>query len=235
MGSMYAFDLGALIARFGRGIVSTYAPHQLIYTQDDSAGCVFYLHSGQINLTVVSEDGREAIIGTREAGGLFGEDCLSGYSKRISTAVAFTAATVARLDKSIVLDAIHSDIVFADYMVSHLSEESLRMKQTLIDHLFNSSEKRLARTLALLSNVGKPGQHDVILPKIDQQTLAKMVGTTRGRVNHFMNKFRRMGLIDYNGNITVHSSLLDLLLHDSFHNEEKNSVHDEPTDKPLDP
>ncbi len=187
----------------------------LLYRQGEPADAVFYIQQGEVTLSVVSEQGKEAIVAIRNAGDLCGEGCLSGQTLRISTATIMSKSIIARLEKASVVRAMHDDQAFCDFLIAYLLTQNVRLNEHLIDHLFNSSEKRLARALLLLANYGKETRTDQIVPKIDQMTLAKLIGTTRSRVNYFMNKFRKLGYIDYNGRINVHSSLLNVVLHDS--------------------
>ena len=162
----------------------------------------------------MSEHGKEAVVAMLEAGDFCGEECLTQHPLRISTATAITDCVITRLEKATVVRALHNDADFSEFVFTYLLTQNVKLKEQLIDHLFNSSEKRLARILLLMANYGKEGKEDVIIPKIDQETLAKMIGTTRPRVSHFMNKFRKLGFIEYNGNIKVHSALLSVVLHD---------------------
>jgi CRP-like cAMP-binding protein len=185
-----------------------------VFAQGDVADCIFYIQEGQIQLTVVSMEGKEAIIAILDAGAFCGEGCLVGEPLRMSTATTVTKCTVLRLEKATVMRAIHEDASFSEFLVTYVLKQTSRLTDTLVDQLFNSSEKRLARVLLLLANYGKEGRSDTVINKIDQETLAHMIGSTRSRVNFFMNKFRKLGLIEYNGRINVHSSLLRVVLHD---------------------
>jgi CRP-like cAMP-binding protein len=208
------FDIHAFAAAYGGVTDARIKPKQTIYAQGDPADCIFYIQEGRVQLTVVSEQGREAVIAILEAGSFCGETCLVGQPLHMATATAMTGGMTARLDKTAVMRAIHDDLAFAEFFVMYVLDETVRLRDNLIDHLFNSSEKRLARVLLLLADYGKEGRMEQVINKVDQQTLAQMVGTTRSRVNFFMNKFRKLGFIEYNGHISVHSSLLSVLLHD---------------------
>jgi CRP-like cAMP-binding protein len=201
----------------GGRTVSKYTTKQTIYQQGDPAVSIFYILTGEVKLTVASEQGKEAVVAILGSDGFFGERCVDGETVRLSTATALTECTITEITKAELSRQVHNEPVFAEYFISHLLIRSSQIQADLIDQLFNSSEKRLARALLLLANFGKEkneGEPDPVLAKISQETLAEMVGTTRARVNLFMNKFRRLGLIDYNGQIKVHRSLLSLFLHE---------------------
>src|SRR5664279_5419914 len=195
--------------------VTIYKKNQTIYQQEKSADSVFYIQNGKAKITVTSEQGREAVVALLGPGDFFGEGCLNGQALRLATAVTLTECTITQIPKADMLKAIHDEATFAEVFISHLLARNSRAEADLVDQLFNSSEKRLARALLILANFGKEGDPEPVLAKISQETLAGMVGTTRARVNHFMNKFRRLGLIDYNEKITVHRSLLNLVLHEA--------------------
>jgi CRP-like cAMP-binding protein len=215
---MMHLDARAFIAQYGSGTISRYRSHSIVYAQGDIADSVFYIQRGEVKLSVISEQGKEAIVAILEAGDLCGEGCLNGQPLRLSTVTTISECIIARLEKATVIRALQENQSFSDYFIHYLLTQNLRLKEHLIDHLFNSSEKRLARALLLLANFGKEEQEKRTLPKIDQETLANLIGTTRGRVNHFMNKFRKLGFIEYHGSdICVHSSLLNLVLHDPPH------------------
>ena len=213
--STQSFDVTAFVAKYGGGTITKHQAHSIVFAQGDAADAVFYIQQGKVKLSVVSEQGKEAIVAILDAGDLCGEGCLSGQPLRISTATTMSECIIARLEKASVVRAMHDDQAFCDFLIAYLLSENVRLNEDLIDQLFNSSEKRLARALLLLATYGKETRTDQIVPKIDQMTLAKMIGTTRGRVSHFMNKFRKLGYIDYNGHINVHSSLLNVVLHDN--------------------
>ncbi len=212
--TMPAFDFNAFVAKHGGVTGKKIASGQAIYSQGDGADCIFYIQKGQVQLTVVSMQGKEAVISVLEAGDFCGEGCLVGEELRLSTATAMTECVIGRLEKSAVVQAIHNDPSFSEFFLMYVLHRTIRMRDDLIDHLFNSSEKRLARVLLVLANFGKEGRSETVLNKINQQTLARIVGTTRSRINFFMNKFRKLGYIEYNGQIRVHSSLLTVVLHD---------------------
>ena len=185
-----------------------------IYSQGDDATDIFYLEQGRVKITVVSRTGKEAVLALLGENSFFGEGCLTGQRVRLSTARALSACTVVTIDNDVMRQAMHKEEAFSDRFVSHLLARNQRIEEDLVDQLFNSSEKRLARILLLLANFGKEGRLEPVLPKISQATLAEMVGTTRPRVNQFMNKFRDLGFIDYNDTLEVHSSLLNVILND---------------------
>jgi len=197
----------------GRTIV-TLPKKQMIFVQGDSSDSVFYIQKGKVRLTVVAKGGKEATIGILNDGDFFGEGCLTGQALRMCSANAMTDCTVMRIDKKSMIDVIHRERAFSDMFVAYLLTRNIRYEEDLVDQLFNSSEKRLARVLLLLAHFGKDGKPEVAIPKISQETLAEMVGTTRSRVNFFMNRFRRLGFIRYNGGLEVNSSLLNVVLHD---------------------
>ncbi len=187
---------------------------QLLFAQGDPADAVFYLQEGKVKVTVLSEQGKEAVIAILEAGDFCGEGCLGGQTLRTASVVTMTDCIASRLDKAAVMRMMREDVGFSAQFMAHLLARNIRVEADLIDLLFNSSEKRLARLLLILANFNKEGTPESIIPAISQETLAEMIGTTRSRVSFFMNKFRQLGFIDYNGHIQVHSSLLTMLLHD---------------------
>jgi CRP/FNR family transcriptional regulator, cyclic AMP receptor protein len=182
--------------------------------QGDSADALFYIQKGKVKLTVVSRHGKEAIVAVLGPADFFGEGCLAGQAKRISTAATLSDCAVVRIEKSAVMKVIREEPRFSEFLMSYLLSRNIRIEEDLVDMLFNSSEKRLARILLLLANFGKEGKPEQVIPKISQETLAEMVGTTRARVNFFMNKFRKLGFVEYDGGLEVHSSLLNVILHD---------------------
>ncbi len=196
-----------------RGI-SDYRKGQIVFRQGDPSDTVFYIQSGKVKKTVVSEQGKEAVVALLEDGDFFGEGCLAGEALRLATVCALTKCAISRISKVDITRVIHEEPAFAELFISHLLARNSRVEEDLVDQLFNSSEKRLARTLLLLANFGKEGRPEPIIAKVSQETLAEMIGTTRSRVSFFMNKFRKLGLIDYNGSIEVHSSLLNIVLRD---------------------
>jgi CRP/FNR family cyclic AMP-dependent transcriptional regulator len=203
----------AILAKIGaKQAVINYRKGDCVFAQGDSADVVYYLHDGRVKLSVVSELGKEAVVAILDQGDFFGEGCLVGQTRRVSTVTALTDCVIGRLSKVTTVAAIHNDPAFADLFVGYVLTRTIRVEADLVDQLFNSSEKRLARLLLLLANFGKDEQPERILAKISQETLADMIGTTRSRVSGFMNKFRRLGFIDYNGSIIVHTSLLNAVL-----------------------
>ena len=203
-----AMDGGRKIAAFPR--------RQTIFVQGDSSDAVFYIKEGKVKLTVVSEIGKEATIGILNEGDFFGEGCLTGQPVRMCSATAMTDCSVMRIDKTYMMEVLHREHAFSDMFVAYLLTRNIRYEEDLVDQLFNSSEKRLARMLLLLAHFGKDGKPESVIPKISQETLAEMVGTTRSRVSFFMNRFRKLGFIDYHAGdeLQVHSSLLNVVLHD---------------------
>ncbi len=195
-------------------IISTYPQGEIIYTQGDDADGVFYIRRGKIKLTVFSDHGKEAIVAILKADEFFGEGCLIGQPLRLSTTTTMTECETMRVDKTEMIRVLHDELTFSDMFVAHILARSARMEEDLIDHLFNSTEKRLARVLLLLANFGKEGRPEPVIRGVNQVMLAEMVGTTRSHVNFFMNKFRTLGFIAYNGKLEVHSSLLSVLLSD---------------------
>jgi CRP/FNR family transcriptional regulator, cyclic AMP receptor protein len=199
----------------GRKIVA-FARKQTIFVQGDSSDAVFYIQTGKVKLTVVSKSGKEATIGILNEGAFFGEGCLTGQPRRLCAATAITDCSVMRIDKKSMMEVLHREHAFSDMFVAYLLSRNIRYEEDLVDQLFNSSEKRLARILLLLARFGKEGVHETPIPNISQETLAEMIGTTRSRVSFFMNRFRKLGFIDYHGgdDLQVHSSLLNIVLHD---------------------
>jgi CRP-like cAMP-binding protein len=186
----------------------------VIFAQGDPANAVFYVQKGRVRMSVVSKQGKEAVVGFVGVDEFFGEGCLAGQNVRMSTATATEDATVLRFRKKAMMKLLHTDPKFSELFTAHLLSRNIRFEEDLVDQLFNSSEKRLARILLLLAHFGKEGKQEPVIPKISQETLAGMIGTTLSRVSHFMNKFRKLGFIDYNGGMLVHSSLLNVVLHD---------------------
>jgi CRP-like cAMP-binding protein len=199
---------GRQIADFGK--------KQTIFAQGDTSDAVFYIRNGKVSLTVVSKNGKEATIGILNEGAFFGEGCLTGQPLRMSSATAMTDCSVMRIDKKSMIEVLHREHAFSDTFVAYLLTRNIRYEEDLVDQLFNSSEKRLARMLLLLAHFGKDGAPETVIAKISQETLAEMVGTTRSRVSFFMNRFRKLGFVDYGegGGLQVHSSLLNVVLHD---------------------
>jgi CRP/FNR family transcriptional regulator, cyclic AMP receptor protein len=194
--------------------ITTFNENSSVFIQGDPANALFKILKGKIKLSVVSNTGKEAVIAVLGPGDFFGEGCLAGQQLRMSTATAMTECSIARTNRAIVLEKLQTDAAFSKLLLSYMLTRTIRIEEDLIDQLFNSSEKRLARALLLLANFGKEGKPEKVITKISQETLADMIGTTRSRVSFFMNKFRRLGFIEYNGTIEVHSSLLNVVLHD---------------------
>jgi CRP/FNR family cyclic AMP-dependent transcriptional regulator len=209
------FDPKVFLSKVNGGrAISDYRKDQIVFRQGDPADSVFYIQSGKVKATVVSERGKEAVVALLGADDFFGEGCLAGQPLRLSTVSPMTECVIVRIAKADITRVIHEEPAFAELFISHLLSRNSRVEEDLVDQLFNSSEKRLARVLLLLANFGKEGRPVPVIAKISQETLAEMIGTTRSRVSFFMNKFRELGLIDYNGHIEVHSSLLNVVLHD---------------------
>lgn len=209
------FDPIEFLKRVGTGkTVSKYIKDQIVFNQGDAADTIYYLQSGKIKIVVMSEQGKEAVVGLLEAGQFFGEGCMNGHTIRIATASAMVPCVVTGITKTAMLSVLDTEPKFSKLFMKHLVTRNSRVEDDLIDQLFNSSEKRLARLLLLLANFGKEGRPTPINPSINQETLAEMIGTTRSRVSFFMNKFRKLGLISYNGHIEVHWSLLNAVLYD---------------------
>jgi CRP/FNR family cyclic AMP-dependent transcriptional regulator len=209
------FDPITFLATIGEGRkILPFEKKQTIFTQGDSADAVFYIQEGKVRLTVVSKVGKEATIGILNKGSFFGEGALAGQVLRMGSAAAMTDCELLRVEKRAMMTALHREHAFSDLFVAYLLARNIRYEEDLVDHLFNSSEKRLARVLLLLAHFGKEGIPETVVPKISQETLAEMIGTTRSRVSFFMNRFRKLGFIHYNGSLQVHSSLLNIVLHD---------------------
>ena len=208
------FDLKAFLAKANGGKTrSEYRPDDRIFVQGDRSDAVFYIHKGKMKLTVLSKQGKEAVVAILNEGSFFGEGCLAGQPLRMASATAITDCSIMKLSKAVVVGLLHEKS-FSELFVAHLLSRNIKIEEDLVDQLFNSSEKRLARVLLLLANFGKEGKPEPVIPKISQETLAGIVGTTRSRVNFFMNRFRKLGFIEYNGGLEVHSSLLNVVLHD---------------------
>jgi CRP/FNR family transcriptional regulator, cyclic AMP receptor protein len=209
------FDPKAFLTKVNGGrAISNYWKDQIVFSQGDPADAVFFIESGKVKKTVVSEQGKEAVVALLGSNDFFGEGCLAGEALRLSTVSTLTKCVIARISKAAITRVLHEEPAFAELFISHLLARNSRAEEDLVDQLFNSSEKRLARTLLLLANFGKESRPEPIIAKISQETLAEMIGTTRSRVSFFMNKFRKLGLISYNGNIEIHSSLLNVVLRD---------------------
>jgi CRP/FNR family cyclic AMP-dependent transcriptional regulator len=214
-----SFDSKTFLARVRDGqSVGKYRKDEVVFAQGDPADAVFYIQNGKVKLTVVSEQGKEAVVAILGTDDFFGEGCLAGQDQRIATVRGMTDSVITRLEKSAIVRLIHKEPKFSEMFIAHLLGRGIRVEADLVDQLFNSSEKRLARMLLLLANFGKDTKPEPIIAKISQETLAEMIGTTRSRVSFFMNKFRELGFIAYNGSaeggIEIHSSLLNAVLHD---------------------
>jgi len=211
------FDPNTFLATIGEGRkIVPFQKKQSIFAQGDACDAVFYIQKGKVRLTVVSETGKEATIGILSNGDFFGEGCLAGQPLRMASATAMTDCDLLRIEKKAMMEALHREHALSDMFVAYLLGRNIRYEEDLVDQLFNSSEKRLARILLLLAHFGKEGVPEAVVPKISQETLAEMVGTTRSRVSFFMNRFRKLGFVDYDGGsgLQVQSSLLNVVLHD---------------------
>jgi len=209
------FDPKSFLAKVGEGkTIAEYSKSQMVFSQGDPANAVFYIQKGKVKLTVVSNAGKEAVIALLGAGDFLGEGCLAGQPLRMATATAISSSSIVRLEKEAMIRVLHEEPAFSEMFLSYVLSRNMRIEEDLVDQLFNSSERRLARVLLLLSHFGKEGKPEPVIAKISQETLAAMIGTTRSRVSFFMNKFRKMGFIEYNGGLHVHSSLLNIVLHD---------------------
>jgi CRP/FNR family transcriptional regulator, cyclic AMP receptor protein len=209
------FDPRAFLATAGKGrTVAEYRKHEIVFSQGDQADAVFYIQRGRVQLAVVSARGREVVVSKLRAGAFFGEGCLAVGNLRTATASALTACRIVRMDKAAMARGLANQPGFSAVFIAHLLAHGIRVEEDLVDHLFDSSEKRLARVLLLLANFGQDGQPESVIPKISQGTLAEMLGTTRSRVSFLMNKFRRLGFIHYGEGLVVRSSLLSVVLHD---------------------
>ena len=187
---------------------------QILFSQGDGADSVFYIQTGRVKLTVVSQRGKEAVIALMDAGSFFGEGCLAGKLVRLTSATVVDESTIVRIDKQVMIHVLGNEPTFSSIFLEYILARNLRIQEDLVDQLFNSSEKRLARVLLLLAHFGKEGKPEPVIAKVSQEMLAEMIGTTRSRVNFFMNKFRKLGFLEYNGGLHVHSSLLNIVLHD---------------------
>jgi CRP/FNR family transcriptional regulator, cyclic AMP receptor protein len=209
------FNPQTFLTKVGSGKTTLTSPKkQILFSQGDAAEAVFYIQAGKVELTVVSQQGKEAVVAILEQGGFFGEGCLAGQLVCMATATALEDSSLVRIDKQAMIRVLHSEPTFSELFLAYLLSRNIRIQEDLVDQLFNSSEKRLARVLLLMAHFGKESKPETVIPKVSQDTLAKMVGTTRSRVSFFLNKFRKLGLIDYNGHFHVHSSLLNIVLHD---------------------
>jgi CRP/FNR family transcriptional regulator, cyclic AMP receptor protein len=197
----------------GKTIVK-HEKNDIIFSQGDAGNAVFYVQDGKVKLTVVSQQGKEAVVAILDSASFFGEACLAGETFRMATATALEEATILRIEKQAMIDVLHKEPAFSELFMGYLLSRNIRIQEDLVDQLFNSSEKRLARILLLLAHFGKDKQPETAIAKVSQETLAEMVGTTRSRVSFFLNKFRKLGFIEYNGGLRVHGSLLNVVLHD---------------------
>lgn len=220
-----AFDPKTFLANVGEGkAIAKYRKGNVVFSQGDAADAVFYIQKGRVKLTVVSEQGKEAVVAILGPGSFFGEGCLNGHAVRIATTTAIDECTITKIAKLAMIATMHNEPDFSELFMAYLLERNGRIEEDLIDQLFNSSEKRLARLLLLLANFGKEGSPTPIVGKISQETLAEMIGTTRARVSFFMNKFRRLGFIEYNGSLEVHNSLLNVVLYDKAEAGPKRAI-----------
>jgi CRP-like cAMP-binding protein len=218
------FDPKIFLAKVGEGkTISKYRKDQVVFSQGQIADAVFYIRQGKVKLTVISDQGKEAVVAILGSGDFFGEGCLNGHPVRIATTRAMDECVITRLEKAAMIATLHDEPDFSELFMSYLLARNSRIEEDLIDQLFNSSEKRLARLLLLLANFGKEGRPEPIVGKFSQETLAEMIGTTRSRVSFFMNKFRKLGFIEYNGKLEVHNSLLNVILYDKPEIETKDS------------
>jgi CRP/FNR family cyclic AMP-dependent transcriptional regulator len=213
--SFEKFDPAEFLATAAKGrSVTTHAKRDVLFTQGEAADSVFYIKKGKVKVTVISRHGKEAVVALLGVDEFLGEGCLIGQPKRLATATAMTECQIMRIDKSELIRVLQSEPAFSQMFIAHILARNARVEEDLADQLFNSTEKRLARLLLLLANFGKEGKPEPIIAKISQETLAEMIGTTRSRVSHFMNKFRQIGFINYNGHLEVHTSLLSVVLSD---------------------
>jgi len=202
---------------------TVYPKNQVVFTQGQSADSVFYIHKGKVKVFVISQQGKEAVVAILGAGDFCGEGCLTGQKRRMATAVAITESEIMRIEKEVIIRVLHDEPAFSEMFMAYLLTRTIRVEADLVDQLFNSSEKRLARALLLLANYGNESKPEKIVAKVSQETLAEMIGTTRSRVSFFMNKFRKLGFISYNGKLEVHSSLLSVVLYDNPHIKKSES------------
>jgi CRP/FNR family transcriptional regulator, cyclic AMP receptor protein len=210
-----SFDAKSFIAKVGEGQrILKYGKDHIVFSQGEPADAVFYIQKGKVKVTVVSSQGKEAVIALLGSDDFFGEGCRAGQPRRMATVGTMAESIIVRIEKAAIVRLIRDEPAFSEMFIAHLLARTIRVEEDLVDQLFNSSEKRLARLLLLLANFGKDGRPEPVIAKISQETLAEMIGTTRARVSFFMNKFRKLGFIDYNGGIEVHSSLLNVILHD---------------------
>jgi CRP-like cAMP-binding protein len=209
------FDPQTFLKQIGSGKTALTSPKkQILFSQGDASDGVFYIQTGKVKLSVVSQQGKEAVIAILEKGSFFGEGCLAGQLVCMATATTAEDSTLVRIEKTAMIRVLHDEPAFSELFLAYLLGRNIRIQEDLVDQLFNSSEKRLARVLLLMAHFGKEGKPEQVVPKVSQEMLAEMIGTTRSRVSFFMNKFRKLGFVYYNGGLHVHSSLLNLVLHD---------------------
>jgi CRP/FNR family cyclic AMP-dependent transcriptional regulator len=209
------FNIKRFLSQIGGGkTLLACRKKQILFSQGDVADSVFYIQTGRVKLSVVSQRGKEAVIALMDAGSFFGEGCLAGKLVRLTSATVVDESTIVRIDKQVMIHVLENEPTFSSMFLEYVLARNLRIQEDLVDQLFNSSEKRLARVLLLLAHFGKEGKPEPVIAKVSQETLAEMIGTTRSRVNFFMNKFRKLGFLKYNGGLHVHSSLLNIVLHD---------------------
>jgi CRP/FNR family cyclic AMP-dependent transcriptional regulator len=211
-----SFDPKSFLAKVGEGkTIAKYQKDQIVFSQGDVADAVFYLQEGKLKVRVISEEGKEAVVAILGPGDFFGEGCLNGHTLRVTTTAAMAECVITRIAKASMIATLHNEPQFSEVFIAYLLARNSRIEEDLVDQLFNSSERRLARLLLLLANFGKEGKPEPIVGTFSQETLAEMIGTTRARVSFFMNKFRKLGFIEYNGKLEVHTSLLNMVLHDN--------------------
>jgi CRP/FNR family transcriptional regulator, cyclic AMP receptor protein len=222
-----SFDVNVFLNTVNEGrSVSNFRKNQKVFSQGDPGDAVFYIREGKVKVSVVSQHGKEAVVALHGNGDFFGESCLNGHPLRMATVVTMTECVIMRIEKAAIVRVLHDEPKFSEMFMSYLLSRTARVEEDLVDQLFNSSEKRLARVLLLMANFGKEGKPEPVIAKISQETLAEMVGTTRSRVSLFMNKFRKLGFIKYNGTLEVHNSLLNVVLHDNPHLRRRSEEDD---------
>ncbi|HXQ42258.1 MAG TPA: Crp/Fnr family transcriptional regulator [Candidatus Udaeobacter sp.] len=209
------FDAKSFLSSVGTGKTTVKLPRKkTVFQQGDPADSIFYIQSGKIQLSVVSEHGKQGVVGILTAGDFFGEGCLAGQPLRMTSAITLAESTIVKIDKQTMIGVLHAEPMLSEMFVTFLLSRNIQFEADLVDQLFNSSERRLARVLLLLANFGKEGKLESVIPRVSQDILAAKVGTTRSRINFFMNKFRKLGFIEYNGGLKVHSGLLNVIVHD---------------------
>ena len=211
-----AFNVETFLTTANGGrTIAKYRKGQKVFRQGELADSVFFIEEGKVKVSVVSEQGKEAVVAIHGKTDFFGEGCLTGQPRRLATVAAMTDSVIMRLDKASIVRVLHDEPTFSEFFMRHLLARNARVEEDLVDQLFNSSEKRLARLLLLMANFGKEGRPEPVIAKVNQETLAEMIGTTRSRVSFFMNKFRKLGFIEYNGQLEIHHSLLSMVLHET--------------------